>query len=148
MSTPDRWTATVASLAGEPAPALPAGRGRRHRLRDTDADPTAEIHDALQFTPRNTTMSDSNTTTTTSTREARFLAAASEVLQGALESVRREDPDAATGVAEALRAGALIELKATLSHRTRTGWLAVHVTVPGHEPFQLCEVELRHREVQ
>jgi hypothetical protein len=140
MSTPDRWTATVASLAGEPAPALPAGRGRRHRLRDSDHDPAAALHDAVApYTDRKPTMPNL-------TNEQRFLGAAGDLLSDVLQRLHRTSPDAVTATAAVLNSGGMVRLQATLAPRTRTGWLECTLLTARGEEIPLGQVELKHRD--
>lgn len=133
----DPWTATVASLAGQPAPALPAGRGRRHRLQDSDHDLPALAHDLIHpLTTKDTDMAP----------EQRFLRAGADVLQAALVQIQRDDPQGASAVAEMLRGGAMAKLSATLSARTGIGWLECAIVLPNGDAHVLTTVEL-HRQV-
>lgn len=80
--------------------------------------------------------------------EARFMQAAAELLQVAIEEARMADAEAVTGLERLLRAGGLLTLRATLAPSTGLAQLAVDIAAPNGETCQLMAVTLDRMAVQ
>jgi hypothetical protein len=159
----NRWQQTLALLRGDPAelPALRIVGTRVHRSAGADelAEEQAEARairaaakarkqaatttcpaDAGQATP-------TTPRTNTVTAEQRFLTAAADLLQQALNQLQADAPEAASEVARAIGGGASARVSATLNRSTGTVWLSTALVLPDGEAVQVSHAELQ-REVR
>jgi hypothetical protein len=75
-----------------------------------------------------------------------YLSAAASLMNRALAEAQQDEPEAAVGLANILRAGGIMKLSSIFSHCTKQANISCELVAPGGESFTLlsCDIEPEH----